>query len=409
MDNQTAFAKLRNVLAELYPDETSARVVVDDAGLDPALISFSSQARNNWHDILTEARNQGKTNRLLTAVLRDYGENRDLQGACAAYRSVAEQGSHVPPLPQTPGVGAARGPALTRTDRGQGSELELAGRGRVPGQDGKLSTWFSFAGAAFGALTLLFFMGLVAASLFGYQVPLDSRFSVIVVLALGSALATSFLGGWAVAEGRIPIPLVRDHPLQFSAGGGTAVLILVLLLGYWIYAHHPDAPASPALPSVVLMDSKESRMIYDPAGLGTNTDDIRDILRYLSIKPPMEELVYAGWDDAEILAQLEPDLIIIHHSAFYTSTIASDPAKRLGTFLWAMEDTRTKFLIYSRTSEFSDEAGIKAYYEKEYPFLEGRVDVLWVPEGMPQYCSYWQCSDTRERLRRKVKSLLGLP
>ena len=157
------------------------------------------------------------------------------------------------------------------------------------------------------------------------------------------------------------------------------------------------------------MDSKEPQQIYNPAGRGTNTDDITDILRYLPIRPPIEELVHTEWDDAEIMSQLEPDLIIIHNSAFYTSTTTADPAKRLGAFLWAMEDTHTKFLIYSRADSFSDEGRTKQDFENAYPFLEGRVDVLWVPKGEPQYCSYWACSDTRQKLRRKVKSLLGLP
>ena len=162
-----------------------------------------------------------------------------------------------------------------------------------------------------------------------------------------------------------------------------------------------------SLPVVYLMDSKEPEMVYNPPG--TNTDDIRDILRYLPIKPPMEELIYAEWDGAEIMSQLDPDLIIIHNSAFYTSTTAADPAKRFSAFLLAMEDTHTKFLIYSRADTFSDEAKIKKYFEDTYPFLKGRVDVLWVPKGDAQYCNYWDCSDTREKLRRKVKSLLSVP
>jgi len=166
-------------------------------------------------------------------------------------------------------------------------------------------------------------------------------------------------------------------------------------------------PTPTSLPVVYLMDSKEPEMVYNPPG--TNTDDIRDILRYLPIKPPMEELIYAEWDGAEIMSQLDPDLIIIHNSAFYTSTTTADPAKRFGAFLWGMEDTRTKFLIYSRADTFSDEAKIKKYFEDTYPFLKGRVDVLWIPKGDAQYCNYWDCSDTREKLRRKVKSLLLVP
>ena len=106
---------------------------------------------------------------------------------------------------------------------------------------------------------------------------------------------------------------------------------------------------------------------------------------------------------------MQTDLIIIHASAFYSSTTMGDPAKKLDAFLRRMEDTHTKFLIYSRRPDFSDEEGIKQYHEATHPFLEGRVDALWVPPiEETQNCSFWECSDTKEKLRRKVESLLGL-
>ena len=383
MQSKTVFARLRDILTVLYPDEVSARRIVDDAGLDSSLISFSAHAKNNWHMILAEADKQGKVNDLLAIVYGEYGENSHLRRVFVAYRDLIKQGGRISPPAQMPA----------------GDETRTSA---IPG-------WFSFAGVAFGALTLLFFMGIVIASLFAYEVPASSRFSVVVVLALGSALATSFLGGWAVAEGRIPIPIIQAHPVQFSAGGGIAVLFILVLLGYWLYVRTPEPPPPSSLPSVYLMDSKEPEQIYNPEGQGTNTDDIRDILRYLPIEPPMEELVHYGWDDAEIMRQREPDLIIIHASAFYTSTITGDPAKKLDAFLRTMEDTHTKFLIYSRRSDFEYEEKKKQEYETAYLFLEGRVDVLWVPVVEAQNCRFWECSDTRERLRRKVKSLLGLP
>lgn len=379
------FVTLRDILVELYPDEASARRIVDDAGLDSALISFSTHAKNNWHMILTEADKHGKVEDLLAIALGEYGENPELRNACEANRKLVGQGGRIVPPTQMPVDDEIR--EYTHSD---------------------IPEWFLLAGVAFGALTLLFFMGLVIASLFAYVVPANSTFSVVVVLALGSALATSFLGGWAVAEGRISIPLVQDHPVQFSAGGGIAVLLILVLLGYLFYVVPREPPPPPPLPVVYCMDSKEPEQIYNPEFQGTNTDRIREILRYLPVKPPMEELVHSEWDDAEIMSQLEPDLIIIHYSAFYTSTTMGDPARKLDAFLHAMEDTHTKFLIYSRLSDFEDEEEIKQYYENTYPFLEGRVDALWIPKGEAQNCRYWTCSDTQVRLRDKVKSLLGL-
>jgi hypothetical protein len=196
------------------------------------------------------------------------------------------------------------------------------------------------------------------------------------------------------------------------------VIFPVLLLGSIGYALNqsmtaestpPATPALPSAPLVLLMDSKEPQMIYNPEGGGTNTSDIRDILVYLPIQPPIEELVHTAWDEAEIVYQMEPDLIIIHNSSFYSSTTTEDPQKKLSSFLLAMENSKARFLIYSRADAFKEEAMMKQFFENNFPFLVGRVDVLWVPEGDTQHCSYWECADTRERLRRKVKSLLELP
>src|SRR6266480_1557766 len=81
-------------------------------------------------------------------------------------------------------------------------------------------------GAVIGALTLVFLMALVIMASLGYPVPPDSHFLILLVLSLGAALASSFLGGSAAARGSIPLPLAKTHPLQFSIAGGVGVLVI---------------------------------------------------------------------------------------------------------------------------------------------------------------------------------------
>jgi hypothetical protein len=102
---------------------------------------------------------------------------------------------------------------------------------RIP--QSSVPSWFSVAGFATSGATLLFFMALVVASTFGKEVPLGSRFLVVIVMALGTALSSAFLGGSAVASGKIPI--FKDSPLTFSVGGGIAVFVIVLALGKALY------------------------------------------------------------------------------------------------------------------------------------------------------------------------------
>lgn len=84
--NPTILTKLRNVLARLFPDETSIRRIVDDAGLERQKIDFGSSAINVWHSVLMEAEKVDRVDALLRVVESEYGNNREFQAACQAYR-----------------------------------------------------------------------------------------------------------------------------------------------------------------------------------------------------------------------------------------------------------------------------------------------------------------------------------
>ena len=74
LDGQAIFMALRDVLADLYPEERDARVVAADAGLGTQRIAFDPRAQTNWHHILTEAVQATRVDALWTVVLSAYGE-----------------------------------------------------------------------------------------------------------------------------------------------------------------------------------------------------------------------------------------------------------------------------------------------------------------------------------------------
>jgi len=90
--------------------------------------------------------------------------------------------------------------------------------------------WIIVLGSIFGGVTLLFFMGLALLSVAGHQVPCESRFLVVAVIAFGASLSVAFLGGAAAAKGVLPLPFASQHPISFSVSGGIAVLVMLLLL-----------------------------------------------------------------------------------------------------------------------------------------------------------------------------------
>lgn len=99
----------------------------------------------------------------------------------------------------------------------------------------KQRNWVIVVGAIVGILTLLFYMGLVFASLLGYSVPCDSRALLSTVMAFGVALSLAFLGGNAAISGALGT-WVKDHPLTFSASGGVAVFLIILIIGGRVYS-----------------------------------------------------------------------------------------------------------------------------------------------------------------------------
>ena len=107
-DSHAVFAALRDSLADLYADETSARVVVSDAGLDAKHIAFSTRAQSNWHNILTEAAHQRRLDELLSIVHAAYANNPRLKDAYAHYTLFVQQGGELTittPLTEAPAPG----------------------------------------------------------------------------------------------------------------------------------------------------------------------------------------------------------------------------------------------------------------------------------------------------------------
>lgn len=97
--------------------------------------------------------------------------------------------------------------------------------------------WFPIAGFAAGVLTLAFFMVLVFLE---RPIECDQRFLIVIILAFGAALASAFLGGWATAEGYLPLITNKDNAIRMSVGGAVAVLVIVLIVGYWQYRCQGD-------------------------------------------------------------------------------------------------------------------------------------------------------------------------
>jgi hypothetical protein len=81
-----------------------------------------------------------------------------------------------------------------------------------------------------GVGTLLFFMALVIASIFGYEVPAAAKWLASVVIAFGGSLSVGLFGGKAGARGSIQIPGSGQNSFRFYAVGAIASFLILLVL-----------------------------------------------------------------------------------------------------------------------------------------------------------------------------------
>lgn len=100
----------------------------------------------------------------------------------------------------------------------------------------KFPKWAPQIGVAFLGVTVLFLMALVFATVvFQKSVPDEGRFLIVAILALTMAAGSAFLGGSAVASGKLPIGGSSSNPMAYSLTGGVVVFAFVLILGMQVF------------------------------------------------------------------------------------------------------------------------------------------------------------------------------
>jgi hypothetical protein len=99
-------------------------------------------------------------------------------------------------------------------------EKHFAGANRV------VPNWFPIAGVGFAIATFLSLFYL----LLGPDLSPQKRVIFDAWIAFCVAASAAFLGGFAAASGTLKVPFMKDTPIKFSAIGGIAVFVVVLLI-----------------------------------------------------------------------------------------------------------------------------------------------------------------------------------
>jgi hypothetical protein len=140
---------LRDALAELFPNVTTAGVVVYDAEIDTSLLHLDGAPMVIWQNILSEAWKQTKVDALIAAAQQRYPTYAPLIAAIAQYRATP-----VPSAPASLDQPASRPPGATgdgatvrRVNTGGGAYIKgniNTGGGDFVGRDKKNITYTAF-------------------------------------------------------------------------------------------------------------------------------------------------------------------------------------------------------------------------------------------------------------------------
>lgn len=87
---------LRNLLADLYPAASIARVVATEAGIAEQLIDFDGAAVEFWKSILTTAHHNGQVQALIDVARKHFPKNEALTEAERVFQKT--------PVPDLPGL-----------------------------------------------------------------------------------------------------------------------------------------------------------------------------------------------------------------------------------------------------------------------------------------------------------------
>ena len=176
------------------------------------------------------------------------------------------------------------------------------------------------------------------------------------------------------------------------------------------------------IPLVMMMDSPAPERVYDVETAefnGTNADVISDILLDLPIQR-QKEAIGAGWHRDEDIRRFEPDLVIIHLSAFCPKAPCEEFLGRFRQFVEAFGESDTEFLVYSRgpdpwgatcAADRSCERRLRTYVDsvfagsyREYPTLERRIHVFGIRDyGEPRWHNPAVSSAFKLRVRRLLE------
>jgi protein kinase-like protein len=255
--------------------------------------------------------------------------------------------------------------------------------------------------------------------------------------------AASDLQGGVAAAALLPSAKNAGAPWMIVAAVLGLLAAAALLYGVRT-GGHPAGPPVNAVPVVILMDTSAPRGVYDPRtrqNSGTNADDISDALGSLPVALH-KETMSATWNREDQIIKQNPDLVMIHRSAFIHAmvlefelgysvpsgpsgappTAAGPPPSteilrdrlspigqdKLEAFIGYVggANSRTRFLVYSREWPESARVAWEQGLVRRFPVTRDRVSAISI--AIRDGTASFRDPQTIAQMRQAAQSLLGL-
>lgn len=138
----------------------------------------------------------------------------------------------------------------------------------------KSAEWMRIVGVIFAAGIFLLLIALVIMSVTGNlagEIDRNTFFLLGIAFAIGMAMAAGFIGGSAAVSGGLG-EYAKDKPIQVSAGGGIAVLIVSLIL-FFMFQPEEDTGKKSAIASIMLDGILENHAMFPTEELWVKFDN----------------------------------------------------------------------------------------------------------------------------------------
>ena len=184
-------------------------------------------------------------------------------------------------------------------------------------------------------------------------------------------------------------------------------------LTVWVRCYRNNLDAGKI--KVLLMDSPIYGVVYnkltqDENTGGSNADDITTVLKDLPIQI-FKETTNREWNRHEqVVSDIQPDLIVMHLSAFYGVTTIDDPEGSLRFFIdYVMKYSNARLMLYSRGPENpNDPSLVKRWRDiKDYLHANDHNGRLMLYEfNLPYKMVDFRDSKTYGPFKMKIKEVI---